>query len=603
MTSRRISTASLEFDQIKQNLKEFLKGQSQFSDYDFDGSNMSVLLDVLAFNTHYNALYTNMALNEVYLDSASRRDSVVSLAAGLGYTPRSHRASRAVVSFTLAGVNDPPAFATIPKGTSFYGTKDSVRYTFYTIKEYTAPRNTNNEYEFTDVEVYEGAIVNTAFEYTEKNVFELPNKNIDTTTMQVRVQANPTTTNYATFYLSTDLSTVDADSNVYFMRETGNETYQISFGDGNFGVKLLPGNVINVEYVVCSGEDPNGVRTLSYAGDAILGGSVEGVSVTVPASGGRYPETVDEIRFNAPNFYAAQNRAVTSTDFESIIMSKVPAIEEVSVWGGENNYPPVYGKVFISAKTASGRDLTYAEQQDIINYTLNKYKVVSVIPEFVSPAYIEVEANVVAYYDASMTTKDPETLRSEIIDVLLSYNESDLQRFNKILRRSVISRLVENVDPSIISCVPRFKMRRAIDTVYGVAHNYKINVGNPFTPGTLLTSGFFVDSTSKVHYIDDDGLGALRIFTVVDGVRSEERTIGTVDYSAGYFEINNLRITRLNSNQFTLAVTPSSADVASINNQIVSLDDSLLSVSIVADETSQGRALTGNKFQFTPSNI
>ena len=203
MTSRRISTASLEFDQIKQNLKEFLKGQSQFSDYDFDGSNMSVLLDVLAFNTHYNALYTNMALNEVYLDSASRRDSVVSLAAGLGYTPRSHRASRAVVSFTLAGVNDPPAFATIPKGTSFYGTKDSVRYTFYTIKEYTAPRNTNNEYEFTDVEVYEGAIVNTAFEYTEKNVFELPNKNIDTTTMQVRVQANPTTTNYATFYLST----------------------------------------------------------------------------------------------------------------------------------------------------------------------------------------------------------------------------------------------------------------------------------------------------------------------------------------------------------------------------------------------------------------
>jgi hypothetical protein len=603
MTSRRINTSSLEFDQIKQNLKEFLKGQSQFSDYDFDGSNMSVLLDVLAFNTHYNALYTNMALNEVYLDSASRRDSVVSLAAGLGYTPRSHRSARVVVDFVLAGVVDPPSFVTLPKGTPFYGTKDSVRYTFYTLQDYTAPINASNEYTFEGIELFEGSIVNTSFEYTEKNAFEIPNSNIDTSTLTVRIQDNPTSTNFRVFSLSTDISTVDADSNVYFMRETGNETYQISFGDGNFGVALVTGNVINVEYVVCSGEDPNGVRTISYAGGAILGGSVEALTVKQSAAGGRFPETTDEIRFNAPNYYSTQNRAVTSTDYEAIILSKVPAIEEVAVWGGENNYPPVYGKVFISAKTASGRDLTYAEQQDIVNYTLNQYKVVSVIPEFVSPAYIEVEANIVAYYDPALTTKQANTIKSEIIATVENYNDTNLGKFNKILRRSVLSRIVENVDQSIISCVPRLKMRRTIDPVYGVAHNYKISVGNPFSAGTILTSGFFVDSSSKVYYIDDDGKGILRIFTVIDGIRSEERVIGSVDYSQGYFEINNLKITRLNSNQFTLAVTPSSADIASLNNQIVSMDINLLSVSVVVDETTQGRALNGNKFQFTSNNI
>lgn len=603
MTSRRINTSSLEFDQIKQNLKEFLKGQPQFSDYDFEGSNMSVLLDVLAMNTHYNALYTNMALNEVYLDSASRRDSVVSLAAGLGYTPRSRSCAKTVVSFVLAGVNEPPNFVTLPKGSIFYGTKDSVRYSFYTLQDYTASRNASNEFEFTNVVVYEGSLVTSAFEYTSKNAFALPNTNIDTSTLQVRVQENPSTTAFLTYYLASSMTAVDGNSNVFFMRETSDQTYEISFGDGVLGAALLPGNVINAEYMVCSGAEPNGIRSLSYAGQSLLGGSVEGIVLSYAVSGGRYQETVEEVRFNAPNLYASQNRAVTAADYESIILSKVPSIQDVTVWGGENNYPPVYGKVFICATTASGRDLSYAEQKDIIDYTLNKYKVVSVIPEFVLPEYIEVEANVVVYYDSSLTAKAPETIRSEVIDTILGFNDNELKKFGRILRRSVLSRTVESVDQSIVSCVPRFKIRRTIKPVYGEQHNYRINVGNPFTPGTLLTSGFYIDTSADVYYIDDDSSGNLSIFSVIDGVRTNERVVGTVNYDQGYFEINSLRITRINSNKFTLAVTPAAADVASINNQLVAINPDNLVVSVIADSSSQGRALAGGSFKFTSNNI
>jgi hypothetical protein len=603
MSTRRLNVANLEFDQIKQNLKEFLRGQDQFSDFDFEGSNMSILLDVLAYNTHYNALYTNMALNETYLDSASRRDSVVSIATALGYVPRSHICAKTTLNFTVAGIIDPPSFLTLPKNTTFTGIKDSIRYTFYTREDITVARNEENEFNFIGVEILEGAPVVTTIEYTEKNSFTIPNDNIDTTTLLVKVQTTPSSTVYENFALATELTSITDTTPVYFLREAQGGLYQISFGDNVFGKKLEPGNVINLTYFVCSGEEPNGIRSISYAGDGLLGGSIENIQIQTPVASGRFKETLEEVRFNAPNFYASQNRAVSAIDYETIILKKVPEIEAVNVWGGENNMPPVYGKVFISAKTTNGRELTLQQQQNIINNVLNEFKVVSVIPEFVKPEYLEVELDVVAYYDKATSTKTASELQSIVTDVLLEYNDVELEKFNRIIRQSMISRIVGSSDPAFISTVPRMKIYRTVTPLFNRSTNYTISIGNPFTRNSIRSSKFFLKDYPHVCYIDDNcEFGELRLVALIDGVITPLRRAGSIDYN-GTIVVTDLNIVRLVDGTFTFAFTPSSADVAGLFNQIVRIDESKLKVTLIADETAKGRVISGNKFTFTPSRI
>lgn len=602
MSTRRINVGNLEFDQIKANLKEFLRGQSQFSDFDFEGSNMSILLDVLAYNTHYNAMYTNMAVNEVYLDSASRRSSIVSLATSLGYVPRSHICASTTVNFLATGIVEPPAFLTIPKNTPFNGTKDSVRYTLYTVEDITVPRNVDGEFVFSNVLLREGTQITTSFQYTEQNAFSIPNKNIDLTTLKVRVQSNPSSTNHETFALATNLTNIDGSTAAYFIRETADEVYELSFGDGVFGKQLLPGNVIELTYFICSGEEPNGIRSLSYAGTPILGGSIENITLNFAVSGGRYSETAEEIRFNAPNFYASQNRAVTALDYETIILNKVPDIKEVNVWGGENNSPPVYGKVFISAVTTTGRNLSIANQQSIIDNILNEYKVVSVIPEFVLPEFLEVELDLVAYYDKNSSVS-PYELQSIITDDILAYNDTELKKFNRIIRQSQLSRLAESSHPSIISCVPRMRIYRTITPTFNKETNYTVSIGNPFSRNSILSSRFYLKDYPHVCYIDDNcEFGNLRLVAVINGVATPIRSAGSIDYD-GMIQINNLNIVRLVDSNFVIGFTPSSADVAGLFNQIVVISESRLKVSMVADETANGRIISGNKFTFTPNSI
>ena len=605
MANKKINIAELEFDQIKQNLKTFLQGQTQFQDYDFDGSNMSILLDVLAYNTHYNAMYMNMAMNEAYLDSASRRDSVVSLAKSLGYVPRSHICARANITFTVSGIDDPTVLTLVcDKNTLFYGTKDSVRYAFYTTGSKSTTRTAAGTFVFNEVDVIEGAPVSTRFDYTEQNSFVLPNTNIDTTTLVVRVQATPTSTLFDTYVNASTVPTIGADTKVFFLRETDGGFYEISFGDNTIGKALVAGNVINADYFVCSGEDPNGITALFYGGSQFAGGSVSSVQLNEFAvEGGRNPETIEEIRFNAPNFYQAQNRAVTALDYESIILSKVPSIRAVSVWGGENNNPPMYGRVFISARTTSGRNLTVAEQQAIVDDVIDRYKAASVIPEFVNPEYIWLELDVVAYFDPTQTNKTADTLRADIITAIRAYNNNDLQKFNRIFRQSTISRVVEAVDQSIVSTVPRVKMYRSITPVYDKDNTYFINVGNPFTAGTILSTGFYIKNNVNVCYIDDDREGNLYLFTNISGVRTVLRQVGTVDYEAGTLQIDSLNIVRSIETELRIAITPNASDVISIYNQIVAIDESRLKVNLIVDETTNGRSLVGNKFQFTPSRI
>jgi len=602
MTTRKIQVGSLEFDEIKQNLKDFLKAQSQFSDYDFEGSNLSILLDVLAYNTYYNNVYTNMAINEAFLDTASKRSSVVSRATELGYLPRSARCATTNVSFVVSGVNGNPDYLVFPKKATFQGVKDSVRYTFYTTEDVTADK-VDNEYTFTDIAIYEGFPVTNRFLYTDEvSSFVLENQNIDTTTLVIRVQKDGTT-QYENYALANDLSNVDGTSLVYFMRETEGGYYEITFGDDVLGKALVSGQIVYADYFVSNGEAPNGISSLTYTGISLDGGSLEELVMDAATSGGRLPETIEEIRFNAPNFYASQNRVVTGLDYETLILNKVPSIEAVTVWGGETNNPPIYGKVFISAKTVTGQPLTYAEQEAIISGTLDNYKIVSVIPEFIQPEYLEVELDVVVYYDQTLTNKTAKTIQTDVVSALLYFDELELQKFNRILRQSVVSRTVEEVDISIVSCVPRMKMHRTVTPVYNVSTNYYVNIGNPFTPSTILSTAFYVQGEANTCYIDDDGAGTLRLYKIVNGIRQHMRNCGTVDYSTGVLSITSINIVKLGTSSFRFAITPSSADVVSIFNQIVQLDTSLLKVNMIADETTKGRVLKGNKFQFTTSKI
>lgn len=406
-TNNRIRVAELDFDSIKTNLKNFLQGQATFSDYDFEGSNLSVLLDILAYNTHYNAMYTNFALNEVFLDSASKRDSVVSLARSIGYRPRSATCATTNITFTVTGTNTTPAFLTLPANLVFFGIKDGVRYNFYTQDDITAAYNsTNQSYTFSQIPIKEGTPLRNTFQYSVNNKYVIPNNNVDTSTIKVSVIQSSTNNTTTIYKPADDVSLVDEFSTVYFLKEIEGGFHQIEFGDGILGKALVAGNIITVDYMVSSGELPNRISSLSYGSGAILGSAAITTTVLAPVSNGRDPETTDEIRFNAPNFYAAQNRAVTIDDYKVLLKNKVASIGDIIVWGGENNDPPVYGKVFISAVTPDGRTLSTDQKVSVTN-AISTYKIATIQIEYVDAEYIDVQLTANVYYDQTLTNKTP----------------------------------------------------------------------------------------------------------------------------------------------------------------------------------------------------
>lgn len=605
MANNRINIASLEFDQIKENLKDFLRGQEQFSDFDFEGSNMSVLLDVLAYNTHYNAMYMNMSLNEVFLDSASKRDSVVSLAKGLGYLPRSATSAKTVIDFDVipSASVEPTPFVSIPRKAPFNGIIDGNQFTFYTTKDITAAYNiATNKYSFTDVEVTEGTPITNRLQYSADNRYLIPNPNIDATTLVVRVQETGTSTLYETFSAVNDLSQVYGDTAVYFLREIDSGFYEITFGDGILGKPLEPGNLINIEYFVSSGVDANSIRSLTYGGSLVNGGQVTNVALQYATAGGRAPESIEEIRFNAPNMYAAQNRAVTAQDYEAIILNKVPTIESVIVWGGENNVPAVYGKVFISATTKTGLPLTYNEQQDIVNNVINNYKIVGVLPEFMTPEQLRIELDAVVYYDSTKTQKSTNDITTTATQLILGYNNTELRKFNRIFRASDIARIIDSVDASVVSSVIRIKLYKEVQVVYNKQTNYAINIANPIEPESLTSSSFFT-RFGEPSYLYDDGAGNVLSYSLVNNNRIENGKVGTVNYEKGTVNLANLAIVNIGSSKFELICRSTSPNIVSAFNQVVSLDTQKLKVNTIVDSSTQGRVLSGNRFIFTSNKI
>jgi len=490
MANARLQISDLDFDQIKTNLKAYLKQQSQFQDYNFEGAGLNILLDILAYNTHYNSYYLNMVANEAFLDTALLRDSVVSHAKTLGYIPFSVTAPRAIVNVTVNSGTTTPETLTIPKGFTFSSNLiDNLSYNFVVLEESTVTKS-NTSFFFEDLEIYEGSLVSYVFNYTEnsnpKSIFVLPDNNIDTTTISVSVSPNVGNTSTQVYNQVTDILDITSTSEAYFLQESKNGNYEIYFGDGVVGKALNDGAVVTVTYLVTNGVAAN--QTDGFIAAASIGAYSDIViDVVDVASGGATRETVDSIKYSAAAQYATQNRLVTTSDYESYIKSKYPSIDSLSVWGGEDETPKVFGKVYISLKPKTNYFISETEKQRIIDEIINPKAIVSVSAEIRDPEFLYLIVESLVQYDQKKTSLDEGTIRNNIRQAILDFRDTNL---NKFAGTFVLSKLQDAVDSTngeaIIGSETVVRVQRRFKPKLNESASYTIQYDVPIQRGTLI---------------------------------------------------------------------------------------------------------------------
>ena len=454
-----LNVTELDFDDIKQNLKNYLKQQTVFNDYDFDGSGLNVLIDVLAYNTHYNAMAAHLSLNEAFLDSAQIRGNAVSRARMLGYVPTSELAPRATINIVLdvsAEAAEKPTTLTIPRGTKLSTSLGGLTYRFVTLEAATAALSSNT-YTYNNVVIAEGTY--NSIKYRVDNDIaiqkhQVPHKNVDTTTLRVRVQANEESSNYDLFIKFTTLLNVVSTSKVYHLQENSNGFYELYMGDGIIGAKPANNNIVTLDYVYSHGKEANGATTFTMV-DSIGGFSNTSVTTVSNAAGGAEQETLESIRYNAPIAFTAQNRAVTADDYRSIIERNFTNIASINTWGGEDQIIPDYGKAFICIKPNTAATLTAAEKISIINSILKGKNVVSVTPEIVDPDYSYLELDIYFKYNPNLTDRTSADLVSVVKDTVDDYSLNNLNKFDGVFRHSGILQQIDSSDPAILSSTCR----------------------------------------------------------------------------------------------------------------------------------------------------
>ena len=608
MASNKLEVSELDFDDIKSNLKTFLQNQSEFQDYNFEGSGFAVLLDLLAYNTHYLGFNANMLANEMYLDSADIRKNIVSLAKMLGYTPTSPKAPTAVINILIN--NGSGTSVTMPKGTVFTTSVDGTSYQFVTNAVNTiAP--SSGVYRFSNISVFEGTLV--TFKYTVDSSdpdqrFIIPSVNADTSTLRVQVQNSAVDTTSSTYTIATGITELGTTSKVYFLQEGEDGKFEVYFGDGTIGQSLSDGNIVILEYIVTNKAEANGASTFTLSGN-IDGFTNVSITTVSSAQGGADAQSKESIRFNAPLQYAAQDRAVTTTDYETLVQEIYPNAQSVSAWGGEDDETPVYGVVKIAIKAASGSTLTDATKNSIITQ-LKKYNVASVRPQIIDPETTTLLLTSNVKYDERATTKTADTLRSEIINAIITYNTNTLQQFDSMFRYSKIVQLIDDTDTSILSNITTLKIRKTFTPTISTSTRYDIYfrnaVYNPHTGhksasgGVLESSGFKVPNDNNIYFLDDDGSGNVRRYYLVSGVRTYvNNTQGTINYTTGQITINSLTVASVenirgaSSTVIELTVQPNSNDIIPVRDQILSIDTANSSITVVADTFVGGSADAG----------
>ena len=617
-TANKLDISTLDFDNIKTNLKKFISNQDEFKDYDFEGSGMSVLLDLLAYNTHYLAYNANIMGNEMFIDTADLRNSIVSHAKTLGYTPNSARAPYADINVVVN--NATGATLTMNAGTQFTTTVDNVSYNFVSIgSNIISP--VDGVYTFSNLKIYEGTYV--TYQYTVDTTdidqrFLIPSANADTNTLIVSVQNSSTDTITNTYTLATGITSLTDTSKVYFLQEAEDGKFEIYFGDGVTGKQLVNGNIITLKYVVTNKTLANGASSFALSGN-IGGFSDVAITVNSNAANGSEAETKDSIKFNAPKSYAAQDRAVTIEDYKTKVKELYANTQSVSAWGGEDHSTPYYGRVYISIYPKTGSNLTTATKNPIVT-TLKQYSIGSVTPVIIDPevTYILLTSNV--RYKEAATTKTATTLKSEITDALTTYNTTTLQQFDSMLRYSKILDTIDDVDTNaILSNITTVRLRKSFTPALSTSTKYTISLSNALynphsghnsTAGGILSStGFKIDGdTTNVYYVNDDGSGNVRLYYLVGSVKTyTNNTQGTIDYSTGDVVLNSLNVSSIEnirgaaSTVVELTVTPSSNDIVPVRNQVLSIDVANSSITVEADTFEGGSSGAGIGYTTTSS--
>ena len=617
MAIKRIDISELDFDDIKTNLKTFLSQQDKFTDYNFEGSGMSVLLDLLAYNTHYLAFHSNMLANEMFLDTATQRNSVVSLASQLGYTPSSAKAPTAVVNVTVN--NATGSSLTMAKGTKFLSVINDVSYNFVNRDEVTISPS-DGVYSFNNLTVYEGTLATYSYTVDTSNneqKFLIPNKNADISTLKVTVQTSSSDTTTNTYTRATTIKELTSTSKVYFLQEVENGQFQVYFGDGVIGDAVEDGNIVTLEYVVTNKTDANGASTFTVSG-TIGGFSNITVTTVTDAQGGAEAESTDTIKFNAPKSYSAQDRAVTVEDYKIKVRELYPNVQSVSAWGGEDNDTPFYGRVYISIKPTSGSNLTTATKESIITQ-LKNYSVASITPVIVDPETTNILLTSTIKYDSKLTTKSLEDIETLVNTTLTNYNTSTLQQFDGVYRYSKVSRLIDETDTSILSNITTLQIRKSFTPTIGSSTRYEVNFANTlYNPhsehnksagGILSSTGFKIDGNNNEVFLDDDGAGNIRLYYLTTGsVRTYlNNTQGTINYTTGLLTINSLNVSSISnirgssSSVIELTVKPSSNDIVPVRNQVLNIDVANSSITVESDTFVGGSANAGVGYTTTSS--
>ena len=574
-----VQVSNLDFQQIKTALKEYLRAQSDFTSYDFEGSAMSVLLDVLAYNTYYTAFNTNMAVNEVFLDSATLRDNVVSLAKQLGYKPKSRTAPEAKVSFSVTYPGNSPKTALLKKGTGFTTTFDETLYSYVAVDDHTAPV-INGGAVFTDIPVYEGTVISNTYvvNTTTPQRFIIQNANVDISSIRVKVYPSVQATAFNKYEYADNILNVGPSSNVFFVDEIEDERYEIFFGDGVIGRALENGEQIEVSYIITNGADTNGAKTFTFNGviTDLFGSTGFPVDVTVDpsatvaANGGADIESISKIKFNAPRYFSTQDRAVTASDYGAIVRNLYPAISDIIIFGGEEDEPPEYGKVKIVIKPENASFLSATTKRDIVK-KLKPYMVASVTPEIIDPSILYIEATTSIYYDTSRTNQRPEQIQTKVVAGLESYlRQSQTEKFDGKFRYSKFVSTIDNADSTINSNTTKLILRKDFYPQINSKSFYEICYQNPFDKEcdgfTISSSGFRVTEfpTYTVYLEDRDGAIALyRLDTLTGEKITLNDSIGTVDYEKGEIKLYDLTIVKgsFSDNRIELRATPLNDDI------------------------------------------
>ena len=612
MASNKFIVSDLDFDAIKENLKSFLQDQPEFSDYNFEGSGFAVLLDTLAYNTHYLGFNANMVANEMYLDSADIRKNVVSLAKMLGYTPSSSKSALATVDVTLN--NATGSSVTMDKGTVFTSTIDTLTYQFVNNEKITMTPQ-DGVYKFSDVNLYEGTLV--SFRYTVDSTdvdqrFIIPSVNADTTTLKVTIQNSSADSTQTSYSLASGLKGLNNTSRAYFLQETDTGKFQIYFGDDVIGKRLADGNIVIIEYIVGNKTEANGAS--SFVASSSVGGFSDVTVVTkTNAQGGSEAEGKESIRFNAPLQYTSQDRAVTTTDYETLVRSIYPNATSISAWGGEDDETPIYGVVKIAVKGQSGVPLTNATKLDIVT-KLKSYNVASVRPEIIDPIITSVVLVINAKFDKNSTAKTADTLKSEIVQAITNYNTNTLTAFDGVFRYSKVMGIVDDVDNSILSNITTVKIRKSFTPTLSSSTKYDVYFRNAiYNPhsgheAVLSSTGFKISGNTNEMFLDDDGMGNVRVYYLVSGIKTvQNATQGTIDYATGQITINSLDIASISnirgsvSTVIEVTASPLSNDVVPVRDQILEIDVSNSIVNVSEDTFIGGSSEAGVGYTTTSS--